>query len=250
MKKSALSKVMPTPSGQLVEDSPLRSLDPRIKLLLTVGASLAVMMPIVPLAFFTLIYGGLIYWAKLGKYAYQQLWRLKWLFVFLFALDWWLVSIELAVTVTLRLILLISTFTLFVLTTSFTELQLTLEWLRFPYRYAFGLSLAFQSIGLLQGEISTVREAQIARGAVHHAKIVGWRERLQMMRDGVALTVPAIVLTTKRAWTMTEAAYARGFESPKRRPFYQLQMKTSDWCWLVGIIITLGGFTLWVQITT
>ena len=174
---------------------------------------------------------------------------MKWLLLFLFALNWWLVQWELALSVTMRLALLISTFTLFVLTTSFTELRLTLEWLRLPYRYAFGLSLAFQSMSLLQAEVRTVREAQLARGAVR-TDGAGWREQLKRVRDWVSLTVPAIVLTTKRAWTMTESAYARGFESPHRRPFYQLAMRSADWLWLAGIVVTFAGFLLWAQIIT
>ena len=231
----------------LIESSPLRPVDPRIKLLLSVGASLVVMLPILPLAMFLVVYALLIQWAKLAPYATQQLWRVKWLLVFLFVLNWWLVSRELAMTVTMRLTLLISTFTLFVLTTSINELRLTLEWLRLPYRYAFGLSLAFQSLTLLQGELQTVREAQLSRGTLPD-KTATWRERLKGIRDLVSLTVPAIVLTTKRAWTMTEAAYARGFEAPHRRPYRQLTMRSADWAWLVGILLVFGGFILWARV--
>ena len=54
---------------------------------------------------------------------------------------------------------------LFVGTTTPSELRLALEWLRVPYRYAFSVSLAFQSVGLLDDEWRAIYEAQRARGA-------------------------------------------------------------------------------------
>ena len=58
--------------------------------------------------------------------------------------------------------------------------------------------------------------------------------RLRGLQDLVALAVPAIVLTTKRAWSMTEAAYARGFESPHRRSFHRLRFRRRDWLLMLG----------------
>jgi energy-coupling factor transporter transmembrane protein EcfT len=62
------------------------------------------------------------------------------------------------------------------------------------------------------------------------------------VRDLVALTVPAVVLTVKRSWAMTEAAYARGFDSPRRKPYRRLVLKGLDWILLVlavGVSLTL-----------
>ena len=62
---------------------------------------------------------------------------------------------------------------------------------------------------------------------------------------GCALAVPAIVLTTKRAWAMTEAAYARGFDSPHRRPYRALTMGWLDWALLAGIATGAITLLLW-----
>ena len=43
-------------------------------------------------------------------------------------------------------------FALFFATTTPAELRLALEWLSVPHRYAFSVSLAFQSVGLLDDE--------------------------------------------------------------------------------------------------
>lgn len=227
----------------LREDSPLRRVDPRTKLALSLCASLAVMLSLEKLAVFMVLYALLLLWARLMPEAARQVWRLKWVLLVLFVVDWIFVSLDLAVIITLRLILLAGAFALFFATTTPAELRLALEWLRVPYRYAFSLSLAFQSVGLLDDEWRSIREAQQARGA--WTPPAGWRDLLDRLRDLVALAVPAVVLTTKRAWAMTEAAYARGFDSPHRRPYRQLVLGWLDWLLLAGTLAVAAILILW-----
>jgi len=221
-------------------DSPLRRADPRTKLALSLCASLAVMLPLERLAAFMLVYVLLLFWARLLSAAAQQVWRLKRVLGLLFVLDWLLVGPDLAVIITLRLILLAGAFALFFATTTPSELRLALEWLRVPHSYAFSVSLAFQSLGLLDDEWRSIRDAQRSRGA--WVSVSGWRKLRKQVRDLVALTVPAVVLTVKRSWAMTEAAYARGFDSPRRKPYRRLVMKGLDWILLVlavGVSLSL-----------
>ncbi|MCA9983276.1 MAG: energy-coupling factor transporter transmembrane protein EcfT [Anaerolineales bacterium] len=225
---------------QLVSDSPLRQYDPRLRLLLPLGASLLVMIPVARLALFFVLYGVLFQWARLAPIALRQLWRLKWWLLLIFVIDWLVVDLLLAVQVTLRVILLASAFIFMVYTTTPGELRLVLAWLRLPHRYAFSLSLAFQSVALFAQEWQLIQEAQRARGAWEPLTWRGWRALVPQVRQLVVLVVPAIVLTTKRAWTMTEAAHARGFDSPHRQPFYRLAMQPHDWVFLA----LLGALTI------
>jgi energy-coupling factor transport system permease protein len=227
----------------LVETSPLRRADPRTKLALSLCTSLAVMLPLEELVAFMGLYLLLLLWARLLPAAAQQIWRLKWVLVVLFLVDWLVVGLDLAAIVTLRLVLLAGAFALFFATTTPGELRLALEWLRVPYRYAFSVSVAFQSVGLLDDEWRTIREAQRARGAWLPQS--GWRALMARLGDLVALAVPAIVLTTKRAWAMTEAAYARGFDSPRRRPYRQLAMCWLDWVLLAGTVAVVTVLLVW-----
>jgi energy-coupling factor transport system permease protein len=227
-----------------VETSPLRRVDPRTKLGLSLCASLAVMLPLEKLVVFMGLYVLLLLWARLLPEAARQVWRLKWVLIVLFMVDWVFVSLDLAVIITLRLILLAGAFALFFSTTTPAELRLALEWLRVPYRYAFSISLAFQSVGLLDDEWRTIREAQKARGA-WTSEGSGWKEVIRRTGDLVALAVPAVVLTTKRAWSMTEAAYARGFDSPHRRPYRQLTMQWLDWVLLAGTMAVAAALLFW-----
>ena len=227
----------------LVESSPLRRADPRTKLALSLCTSLAVMLPLEKLVAFMGLYVLLLLWARLLPAAAQQIWRLKWVLVVLFLVDWLVVGLDLAVIVSLRLVLLAGAFALFFATTTPGELRLALEWLRVPYRYAFSVSVAFQSVGLLDDEWRAIREAQRARGAwLPQSR---WRAFIARLGDLVALAVPAIVLTTKRAWAMTEAAYARGFDSPRRQPYRQLAMCWLDWVLLAGTVAVVVVLLLW-----
>jgi len=227
----------------LVERSPLRRADPRTKLALSLCASLAVMLELERLAAFMVLYVLVLLWARLLPEAVRQVWRLKWVLLVLLIVDWWLVSLELALIIVLRLTLLAGAFALFFSTTTPGELRLALEWMRVPYRYAFSLSLAFQSVGLLDDEWRAIREAQRARGA--WAPPSGLRGLGAWVRDLVSLTVPAIVMTTRRAWAITEAAYARGFDSPHRRPFRQLSMGRLDWILMAGTAVVAGALIFW-----
>ena len=227
----------------LVEHSPLRRVDPRTKLALSLCASLAVMLSLEKLAIFMVLYVLLLLWARLLPEAARQVWRLKWVLIVLFAVDWIFVSLDLAVIITLRLILLAGAFALFFATTTPSELRLALEWLRVPYRYAFSIGLAFQSVGMLDDEWRAIREAQRARGA--WSQPTGWRDVTARVRDLVSLAVPAVVLTTKRAWAMTEAAYARGFDSPKRRSFHTLVLGWLDCLLLAGTLAVAAFLIFW-----
>ncbi len=223
-------------SAVLAEDSPLRRADPRTKLALSLCASLAVMLPLGRLAFFMAFYVALLLWSRLLSHAASQVWRLKWVLLVLFVVDWLLVDLYLAAMVTLRIVLLTGAFSVFVRTTTPSEFRLALEWMKVPYRYAFSVSLAFQSVEILEDEWRAIREAQRARGAWAF-EWRGWRRLIHQVRELVSLTIPAIVLATKRAWGLTEAAYARGFDSPHRRPYRRLRMAQFDW-----LLLTAAAF--------
>ncbi len=227
----------------LVAHSPLRGVDPRAKLLLSACTSLAVMLPLERLLIALALYAGLLLWACLIETAARQVWRLKWLLVVVFVVDWLLVGRELAVAVTVRIVLMAGLLTFVVSTTTPDEFRLALEKLCVPYRYAFSLGLAFQSLGLFEDEWRAIQEAQRARGAWSMGRSLG--SLLRGLGGLVALTVPAIVLTTRRAWSMTEAACARGFDSPHRRPYRQLSMRWTDWALLLIAAGAIAALIAW-----
>ena len=221
----------------LVEDSPLRHADPRTKLFLSLAVSLVVMTSIERLLIFIGVYVFFLLWARLLIPTAQHIWRLKWVLTLLFFFDWWIISLDHAILICLRLILLTGVFALFFSTTNTRELGLALEKLRVPYRYAFSLSLAFQSLGLLDDEWRAIREAQSSRGALPNFSSF-WKF-VTNVGDLISLTVPAIVLTTKRAWAITEASYAPGFDSPHRVSYHSLAFTRLDFLLMIGTMILL-----------
>lgn len=221
----------------LVEDSPLRHADPRTKLFLSLAISLVVMTSIDRLLIFLGVYVLFLLWARLLIPTTQHIWRLKWVLILLFFFDWWIISLDHAILICLRLLLLTGVFALFFSTTNTRELGLALEKLRVPYRYAFSLSLAFQSLGLLDDEWRAIREAQSSRGALPNFSSF-WKF-VTNVGDLISLTVPAIVLTTKRAWAITEASYARGFDSPHRISYHTLAFTRLDFLLMTGTMILL-----------
>ena len=221
----------------LVEDSPLRHADPRTKLFLSLAVSLVVMTSIERLLIFLGVYVLFLLWARLIIPTVEHIWRLKWVLILLFFFDWWIISLDHAILICLRLTLLTGVFALFFSTTNTRELGLALEKLRVPYRYAFSLSLAFQSLGLLDDEWRAIREAQSSRGALPNFSSF-WKF-ITNVGDLISLTVPAIVLTTKRAWAITEASYARGFDSPHRVSYHSLSFTRLDFLLMTGTIILL-----------
>jgi energy-coupling factor transport system permease protein len=203
------------------------------------------MLPLEKVILALVFYLGVLLWSRLLEPAARQVWRLKWVLIGLFVVDYFLVSPELAVIITLRLSILACAFAMFFSTTTADELRLAMEWMRMPYPYAFSLSLAFQSVNLLDEEWRAIMEAQRSRGA--WTPLTSWRELGQQLRDLVALGVPAIVLTTKRAWAATEAAYARGFDSPRRRPYRSLRFASIDWGIALAVLAFSSILVTWRQ---
>jgi len=233
----------PTRVPALVESSPLRRFDPRVKFAASLCASLAVMLPLDKLAIFLAAYLAVMAAFRLLGPVLRQIWRIRWVLLFLFLGDWWLVGLDLAVLVSLRIAMLAGVFTLFFATTTPGEFGLALESLRLPYRYAFSLSLTFQSLNLLGDEWIAIREAQKSRGALPELR--GWKSLLRQVGDLVSLTVPMVVLATRRAWAITEAATARGFDSPRRVAYRRLAMSPADWVFLL-CAVTPTLFLWWV----
>jgi energy-coupling factor transport system permease protein len=133
--------------------------------------------------------------------------------------------------------IVVSCSTLFVATTTPEELRQALRGLGVPYRYAFVLSLAFRSVPMMGAELRNIREAQQARGALpEHG---GWRRWSAQSGNVVALAVPAVVLAARRAWSLTEAAHARGLGSPRR-----VSVRDRHVHWRDGLMLALTITTM------
>lgn len=229
----------------VVEASFLRRTDPRTKLALALLVSAAVMLPLAPLALFAAGFGVFVLAAGLGSRVRSPLWRIRWLLLVLFAVDWAFVGPELAVVVTLRLVLLVTAFQVVLATTRPEELREALERLGMPERVAFSLAVAQGSLGAFASEWRRILEAQRARGIVF---VVAGETRIQRLRrwwrQSPGLVVPAIVLATQRAWAVHEAAAVRGLGSaPAHRE--PAPLRSRDRLLLAAAAACFAGLSLW-----
>ena len=227
-------------------DSFLRHTDPRTKIVLAFAASTAVALPLAPLALVAAGLAGLLAAGRLAGPAAAQLWRARLWFGVVFGLDWLLIGFGFAVLIALRWAVLAAAFTVVFATTTADELCLAGERLGLPRRLAFAFATAFRSLGLVGREWQEIIEAQQARGITLEVPDTRhWSRWRQHLSRAAALVVPAIVLAVQRAWAVSEAAAARGFESPLRRPYQILRLRPVDHALLIATAVVLGGSLLW-----
>jgi len=210
---------MQQPATALVERSFFRRVDARTKLALSLAASLVVALPLPSAALCVAAYGALVVAGGLTDPAWRNVRRLRLVLSALFLLDWYWVGLSFAVLITLRLLALSVAFTVLIATTTRDEMRSALEQLGLPRRVAFAFATAVATLSLLEAEWRGILEAQRARG-LRLAATPGstWRQSFRFAHDLVPFVVPAVVLTTQRAWALTETAAMRGVEAPRVGP--------------------------------
>ena len=142
-------------------------------------------------------------------------------------------SLENAVAMTLRFIVLIESFSIFFLTTSPDHLGLALEQTRVPYEFTFAFTTAVRFVPVLAEEAQTIMDAQKARGLE--------LERgnfLKRIRNYIPILIPLIVSAIRRSLELAEAMESRAWGATKNRTnLYELKMHKGDF---ILIAITVG----------
>ncbi|RLI16980.1 hypothetical protein DRO44_04580 [Candidatus Bathyarchaeota archaeon] len=142
-------------------------------------------------------------------------------------------SLENAVAMTLRFIVLIESFSIFFLTTSPDHLGLALEQTRVPYEFTFAFTTAVRFVPVLAEEAQTIMDAQKARGLE--------LERgnfLKRIRNYIPILIPLIVSAIRRSLELAEAMESRAWGATKNRTnLYELKMHKGDF---VLIAVTIG----------
>ncbi|MEA4812020.1 MAG: energy-coupling factor transporter transmembrane component T [Anaerolineaceae bacterium] len=207
-----------------------RNLDPRVKML--VALALVMLTFLKPPALYLLVSCYFVFIVLNGLLfdLLQFLRKKAWIFLVIFALDVLIVNLAHGVAVLMRILLLASSFLIVTRSTEANELVAALNSLGLPYRMAFAIGIAFGSIGLYEEQWRAIKEAQLARSSEPKAlkdKLFRW----------ISLLIPSIVLTTHRAWGLTEAAHARGLDSPERVSYTKKPMKARDWLWAFASIV-------------
>jgi len=145
------------------------------------------------------------------------------------------VLLEYSISMSLRFMVLVESFSIFFLTTSPDHLSLALEQSHVPYEFTFAFTTAVRFVPVLAEEAQTIMDAQKARGLE--------LERgnfLKRIRNYIPILIPLIVSAIRRSLELAEAMESRAWgASPKRTNLYTLKMKSGDFVLIVLSILLL-----------
>lgn len=148
--------------------------------------------------------------------------------------------LEQAIAMTFRFIVLVSSFSLFFLTTSPDMLGLALEQSHFPYEFCFAFTTAVRFVPVMADEAQTIMDAQKARGLELEKG-----NFLKRIRNYIPILVPLIVNAIRRSIELAEAMESRAWGATKKRTnLYVLKLKRNDYLLLLitGIILLVAVY--------
>ena len=138
-------------------------------------------------------------------------------------------------TLAFRFIVLMSSFSLFFLTTSPDDLSLALEQSHIPYEFCFAFTTAVRFVPVLAIEAQTIMDAQKSRGLELEKG-----NFFRRIRNYIPILIPLIVGAIRRSLELAEAMESRAFGAKKQRTsLYSLRLRNTDYA-----VLLLGGAVL------
>lgn len=220
----------------LKKDAFLHNLDPRTKLLLALVYTICALLftNLIPLLLLLLTLIPIILYGKLGKEWIKSIRGLSFLFILVIILNSFFISLSYAISMILRILVMISSFSVFFLTVDPNELSLSLISMNVPYHYAFSFSLAFRFVPTISMEAQNIIDAQQSRGYELQKKGI-----INQVKNLFPLLIPLIICAIRRAFNVAEALESRAFGSQKERTYYyQIHYDYKDWVF-TGLLIIL-----------
>ena len=136
-------------------------------------------------------------------------------------------------TLSFRFIVLMSSFSIFFLTTSPDDLSLAMEQSHIPYEFCFAFTTAVRFVPVLASEAQTIMDAQKSRGLELEKG-----NFLKRIRNYLPILIPLIVGAIRRSLELAEAMESRAFGANKYRTnLYLLTIKVHD-----AIVLLLSLF--------
>jgi len=130
-----------------------------------------------------------------------------------------------SLAMTVRFLALLSSFSIFFMTTSPDDLGLALEQAHVPYTLCFTFTTAVRLVPTMAVDAQTVVDAQRSRGLE-----LDKGNLLKRVRNYIPILIPLIVSAIRRSVELAEALESRGFgTSVKRESMVVLKMKWSDY---------------------
>jgi len=232
-------------------DSPLHRLDPRVKFILTVAlfSAAIIFFDLAPLIVIFLAQLPIIVVGRIGREWLKTLKGGIFLAVIIFATNLGSLYffrgqqltadiVEFSLALTLRFLALVTSFSIFFLTTSPDKLSLALEKARVPYEFNFAFITAIRFVPVLAEEAQTIMDAQRSRGLeLDKGSFLG------RIRKYIPILLPLIINSIRRSLELAEAMESRAFGATKYRTnLYELKMKLIDYIILIlslSMILTM-----------
>jgi energy-coupling factor transport system permease protein len=213
------------------QDSIIHRLDPRAKLLMSVVLAIVslLFLEILPLLIILIILMPLLVAAKSLKRWLRSLKGLSVLLLFILVFNTLLSPapnpFTHSIALTLRLVALMTSFSLFFLTVHPDELSQALIQMRVRFEFAFAMSMAMRYVPTLAQEAYAIMDAQKARGVE-----LDKGNPLKRIRNIVPIIVPLIIVSIRRALSIAESMESRGFGAcPTRTYLNRLSFRKRDW---------------------
>jgi energy-coupling factor transport system permease protein len=145
-------------------------------------------------------------------------------------------NLEYALAITVRFLVLITSFSLFFLTTSPDKLSLALEKARIPFEFNFAFITAIRFVPVLADEAQSIIDAQRSRGLE-----LDKGSFLMRIRKYVPILLPLIINSIRRSLELAEAMESRAFGATSDRTnLYELRMRGKDYAALVLVLLALA----------
>jgi len=219
------------------KNSFIHNLDPRAKLLFSIVYSISGLLftELVPLLVLFLTLIPLIFLGKMFKEWMRSIRGLSSLILIIIVLNTYFLSLAYAISMIIRILIMITAFSIFFLTVHPNDLALSLISMKIPYEYAFSFSLAFRFVPTIAIEAQNIMDAQQSRG--YEMKQTGL---INQIKNLFPLLVPLIVSSIKRAFNVAEALESRAFGTIKNRTYYySIKYSVKDWMFTIYLFLIL-----------
>lgn len=229
--------------------SPIHDLDPRVKFIFVcvIFVSAIIFRELLALI---ILFSAPIPLVLLGKVFHQWIRSMRGAaffasvifltnFIFSYAYSGYVITgsmLEYSLSMTIRFLVLVGSFSIFFLTTSPDHLGLALEQSRVPYEFCFAFITAVRFVPVLAEEAQAIMDAQKARGLE--------LERgnfLKRVRNYIPILIPLIVSAIRRSLELAEAMESRAWgAAEKRTNLYVLELKRRDYAMVAATALILA----------
>src|SRR6266849_1382963 len=234
--------------------TPIHRPDPRAKFVLVIGL-------VVPSLLFTSIYVMAVLLLVqvpllvVGHVARRWVFSLRagiFLSGLIFVVNLFTSSVFSAIALTLRFLVLLTSFSLFFMTTSPDDLGLAIDkvgfirwlsrrWLGYPNALSFTFTTAVRLVPTMAVDAQTVVDAQRSRGLE-----LDKGNLLKRVRNYIPILIPLLLIAIRRSLELAEALEARGFPGKEgRTSLFELRFKPVDYA-LLGISLAGIVLSFWV----